>query len=152
MIQVFLGCSYPFLILLLILISSFFCARIIASDESKLLKTDTKLKKLGLGFINPGPKINSHKLNPITHKKTILSDLNIISNEIEMECSHHTLDVLKPSIVNHYACPPTSLELLRRRYGTSDFWGDWSNHETRQFYLQQLPLSLQSKEMRMTYF
>lgn len=46
----------------------------------------------------------------------------------------------------HYTCPPTSLEALRQRYGTSrSLWGEWSNKETRHFYKTQLPLALQSK-------
>eukprot|EP01036_Dinobryon_divergens_P033509 gene33509-43302_t len=44
----------------------------------------------------------------------------------------------------HYTCPPTSLEALRQRYGTSrSLWGEWSNKETRHFYKTQLPLALQ---------
>ena len=51
---------------------------------------------------------------------------------------------LKPKTADHYACPPTSIEQLRRRYGTSkSFWGEWSCSETRRFYRQQLPVSLQ---------
>lgn len=47
-------------------------------------------------------------------------------------------------ISNHYACPPTSVEALRKRYGSSkSVWGEWSNCDTRRFYKQQLPRALQ---------
>jgi len=45
----------------------------------------------------------------------------------------------------HYICPPTSVDILRRRYGTSGYFGDWSMAQTRQFYKSQLPNALQSK-------
>ena len=52
----------------------------------------------------------------------------------------------------HYACPPTTLETLRKRYGTSrSLWGEWSNKETRNFYKTQLPLSLQSQSHLLFY-
>lgn len=45
---------------------------------------------------------------------------------------------------NHYACPPTSVEALRRRYGTrGNMWGEWTCRDTRRFYRQQLPRALQ---------
>jgi hypothetical protein len=51
-----------------------------------------------------------------------------------------------PDMAQHYVCPPTSLEMLRRRYGERrSLWGDWSPAETRQFYKTQLPKALQSK-------
>ena len=47
-------------------------------------------------------------------------------------------------VSKHYACPPTSLESLRKRYGTrQSLWGEWSNAETRAFYRTQLPRALQ---------
>jgi hypothetical protein len=48
------------------------------------------------------------------------------------------------SVSRHYVIPPTSLEELRKRYGTrQSLWGEWTNEETRQFYKQQLPRALQ---------
>ena len=50
------------------------------------------------------------------------------------------------TVVRHYACPPTTLEALRKRYGhRRSVWGEWSNREARQFYRTQLPRALQSK-------
>lgn len=50
----------------------------------------------------------------------------------------------KPEYSKHYACPPTSIESLRKRYGTrQSLWGEWSNAETRAFYRTQLPRALQ---------
>lgn len=50
----------------------------------------------------------------------------------------------KPNAANHYACPPTSVEALRKRYGTrKSIWGEWSCGDTRRFYKQQLPRALQ---------
>eukprot|EP01038_Epipyxis_sp_PR26KG_P009775 gene9775-13150_t len=44
----------------------------------------------------------------------------------------------------HYACPPSSIESLRKRFGTRQtLWGEWSSVETRQFYRSQLPKALQ---------
>jgi hypothetical protein len=50
------------------------------------------------------------------------------------------------SSTSHYYAPVTSLENLRKRYGSrKSVFGDWTNQETRQFYKQQLPRSLQSE-------
>lgn len=57
-----------------------------------------------------------------------------------------TSDFMKPEMSQHYVCPPTSLEVLRKKYGTrKSLWGEWSSAETRQFYKSQLPKALQSK-------
>mmetsp|Transcript_14995 Transcript_14995/g.16233 ORF Transcript_14995/g.16233 Transcript_14995/m.16233 type:complete len:355 (-) Transcript_14995:353-1417(-) len=53
-------------------------------------------------------------------------------------------DSEKPIIINHYTCPPISVEIWRKRYGRrKTFWGEWSSRETRQFYKTQLPKALQ---------
>lgn len=67
------------------------------------------------------------------------------NNNIEDECSFLE-DIIKPSMSKHYACPPTSLAALRKRYGTrKSIWGEWSPSQTRQFYKSQLPKALESK-------
>lgn len=67
------------------------------------------------------------------------------NNNIEDECSFLE-DIIKPSMSKHYACPPTSLAALRKRYGTrKSIWGEWSASQTRQFYKSQLPKALESK-------
>jgi hypothetical protein len=51
---------------------------------------------------------------------------------------------LPPPAARHYACPPTTLESLRKRYGhRRSVWGEWSNREARVFYKTQLPRALQ---------
>ena len=69
------------------------------------------------------------------------------SMDLEEICDRDFLASNVTSMVRyHYTCPPTSLEALRQRYGTSrSLWGEWSNRETRNFYKTQLPLALQSK-------
>jgi hypothetical protein len=50
---------------------------------------------------------------------------------------------IKSPITKHYACPPISVDTLRRRYGSATYLGDWSVSQTRRFYKSQLPKSLQ---------
>jgi len=65
------------------------------------------------------------------------------NNNMEDECSFLE-DIIKPSMSKHYACPPTSLATLRKRYGTrKSIWGEWSASQTRQFYKSQLPKALE---------
>lgn len=142
---IFSGFPLPFVLLSLCLLGSFVCAQIIASDdntpsvlcnlesdvpECAVKKTSQSLR----AFINP--QKTSHIIDAIfsSNKKEINPNNNM--NGISMST------LKEPSISNHYTCPPTSLEALRRRYGTSDFWGDWSPAETRRFYKQMLPKAL----------
>jgi hypothetical protein len=150
MFPILFGFSFPFVMIFLLSILTLICAHIIAHPQSSphdrtMTKPTRSRMSRNTAFVSV---VTSHNQGFV--KKC--DDIEVMTDFTENESSQFFYDVVKPSIVNHYACPPTSLELLRRRYGTSDFWGDWSNHETRQFYLQQLPRSLQSKEMRMTYF
>mmetsp|Transcript_6970 Transcript_6970/g.7216 ORF Transcript_6970/g.7216 Transcript_6970/m.7216 type:complete len:299 (+) Transcript_6970:197-1093(+) len=91
------------------------------------------------GFVTNNPKPRA------TQIKTRLTMTNVINK------NHHivgSIDI-KPNInsftaANHYACPPTSVEALRRRYGTNrNLWGEWTCTDTRRFYKQQLPRALQ---------
>lgn len=50
----------------------------------------------------------------------------------------------RPPVTQQYFFPATSLEDLRKRYGTrKSVWGEWTTAETRQFYRIQLPRALQ---------
>ena len=68
-----------------------------------------------------------------------------ISLSMQVDADHSFGVVkIKPEAANHYACPPTSVEALRKRYGTrKSLWGEWSCKDTRRFYRQQLPRALQ---------
>ena len=69
------------------------------------------------------------------------SDNNEIAN-INREHHHHERS--PEQVSRHYACPPTKLHELRKRYGTNKHeWGDWSRQETRAFYRTNLPRALQ---------
>lgn len=69
-----------------------------------------------------------------------------ISARYSMDLEDSLASNITSMVRYHYTCPPTSLEALRQRYGTSkSLWGEWSNRETRNFYKTQLPLALQSK-------
>lgn len=65
-----------------------------------------------------------------------------LTDQLEVPSSSSSV---KSSVTKHYACPPISVDTLRRRYGSSKGLGDWSVSQTRRFYKSQLPKSLQSK-------
>lgn len=146
------GFPLPFILLGLCLVGSYVCASIIANEENVHEKYSlnspvvskpnsmqanikiSKVQNLIPAFIHSSTKNTMHSLNPF--QKSQRNNKNI-SNQ---------MTILKepPKISNHYACPPTSLEALRRRYGTNkEFWGDWSAEQTRSFYKQMLPKALQ---------
>jgi hypothetical protein len=65
-------------------------------------------------------------------------------NNQQKQGQDESLSVSRSS--SHYYAPVTSLENLRKRYGSrKSVFGDWTNQETRHFYKQQLPRSLQSE-------
>eukprot|EP01041_Mallomonas_annulata_P005657 gene5657-11414_t len=77
-------------------------------------------------------RIQTFMTSTIGQTKPILSNMRIPK------------DHLSSPAKNHYACPPTSVEALRRRYGTRQgLWGEWTCTDTRRFYRQQLPRALQ---------
>ena len=145
------GFPLPFILLGLCLLGSYVCASIIANDEnihekysvntvaSEFSSVQNDMKTIKLQNIIPA-FIHSSSKNP-------LQNINPFQKSRYNNKNTYTqMSILKepPKISNHYACPPTSLEALRRRYGTNkEFWGDWSAEQTRTFYKQMLPKALQ---------
>mmetsp|Transcript_14538 Transcript_14538/g.24161 ORF Transcript_14538/g.24161 Transcript_14538/m.24161 type:complete len:467 (-) Transcript_14538:257-1657(-) len=90
-------------------------------------------------YQNRGEKLNSHKRNENRY-----DDRSDNSRKKKKKNGFDEKNELKPEICRHYTCPPTSLETLRKRYGTRrSMWGEWTPAETRQFYKTQLPKALQ---------
>lgn len=137
-----IGCSYPFILLfLLAIIFSFLTDFINAEDlPSVSRKCGTKLSSK---IIPVFPKIaitmdSSNNLQILSH------DTSNIAKDIRATKPFDKNLDKKPKASKHYSCPPTSIDILRRRYGTNkSLWGEWSNSETRQFYKSQLPKPLQ---------
>ena len=91
--------------------------------------------------------------NPITSTTSTESvdGINISSSSSSISNTHqitnanpHHNELFPEQISRHYACPPTKLHELRKRYGTNkNEWGDWSRQTTRAFYRTNLPRALQ---------
>ena len=98
-------------------------------------------------------------IHSLTNCEVLLGMNNSVNSAVNNSNSMEVSDYLK----NHYVIPPTTLESLRKRYGTNSYslthsltywltqslkgtrksvWGEWSNAETRNFYKQQLPHAL----------
>lgn len=122
--------SLPFLLVLFFAILALGVARVISGNEP----STPSLRSVRM-------RAFSHPVREFIKSRTyaVPSDVSYpltddFSGEVEMST---------PRLARHYACPPTSVEELRRRYGTSkSILGDWSCKETRRFYRQQLPVSL----------
>lgn len=142
------GIPLPFLIFAAFALGSFVCASIITADdspikinkniESKIHHTRKEVSKSIPAFINCKNKL-SLELDKLFGRNEKYNHNN------SMIRSTSTLDFeSRQAVGQHYTTPPTSLQELRRRFGTSTtIWGDWSPQETRLFYKQQLPRALQ---------
>lgn len=157
-----LGCSAPFAILIAVALSCLFLSTIIGAEDVPTSCQNGRARRIrSTSFHSTENTAFVHHNKPI---KTQLSfyplmvgkDIPIISLEIQKELNqfpgilgsdpnpNSNSNPNKPGISKHYACPPTSLESLRKRYGTrQSLWGEWSNSETRSFYRTQLPRALQ---------
>jgi hypothetical protein len=127
MILFFSGVSAPFFLLIFIAFGAYFTSSIIESEASEI---STK-------------PIRSYS-RTATHENIIsVESVSSNSNSVSRKFRRGVLNE-KPSLINHYACPPTTIEALRKRYGTRrSIWGEWSCSDTRRFYRQQLPFCLQ---------
>ena len=77
----------------------------------------------------------------ITSRSSSSSEVNMATNHLD---KYHHHDTSSSQVSRHYACPPTQLHELRKRYGTNkNEWGDWSRQTTRAFYRTNLPRALQ---------
>lgn len=142
MLSLILGCSLPFAILLLIALASMVCADIVAADDVENSFAEHQgMENFPPSFEQPSQSFAT-SVNNRVHFSPPQRDVEHPLNKNIFTAA--TVD--KKEIINHYVFPITSIAALRKRYGTSqNFWGDWSNRETRQFYRQQLPRALQSK-------
>jgi hypothetical protein len=128
--SIIVGAPLPFVTFLIFALASFLCARVIASD-------DQNLNYCGIS-------------EPVDNFQEVLNFDQIISRNSD-SVDAHILSDKSPTgagcrgnlFSDHYTCPPTSLEALKRRFGTPSFWGDWTPYQTRLFYKQQLPRALQ---------
>ena len=80
----------------------------------------------------------------ITTTSSSSSSDSISNNHHITKVNPHHNELFPEQISRHYACPPTKLHELRKRYGTNkNEWGDWSRQTTRAFYRTNLPRALQ---------
>ena len=146
------GCSIPFAILVLVAIASMFLSVVIAAEDMPSSSQKAHISS------SPISRCTSKHAAFVHHNAVVRTQLAYLplrmsddssriiarldrQNEILSEPVNH---LNKVEVSKHYACPPTSLESLRKRYGTrQSLWGEWSNAETRAFYRTQLPRALQ---------
>ena len=146
------GCSVPFAMLMVVAIASLFLSIVIDAEDMPISP-----QKISLA----GTSMSRHSSRQVAfvHHKAIrgtspaylplrMSDDSRITSRLghldEILSAEPVNHLNKLVVSKHYACPPTSLESLRKRYGTrQSLWGEWSNAETRAFYRTQLPRALQ---------
>lgn len=147
------GCSMPFAILMLVAIASLFLSIVIGAEDMPSSPQSVHLSSASMSrhaskrtaFVHHRPAVKSQLayLTPL-HMSDDSSRVTARlerQDEILSEPVNHFNKVI---VSKHYACPPTSIESLRKRYGTrQSLWGEWSNAETRTFYRTQLPRALQ---------
>ena len=147
------GCSVPFAMLMVVAIASLFLSIVIDAEDMPI--SPQKINLAGTSM----SRHSSRQVAFVHHKairgtspaylplrmsddsSRITSRLGHLEEILSAEPVNH---LNKLVVSKHYACPPTSLESLRKRYGTrQSLWGEWSNAETRAFYRTQLPRALQ---------
>ena len=167
-----LGCSMPVAILIMVAVASLFLSMVISAEDIPPPQIRTNSIRRNIPRNDPSNHNSAHrtkqafvhhtvKTQPAYIKTLRMSDeLSPIVARFEREnrrdrekhYNHQQEEALSPPVNHlnkpvaskHYACPPTSLESLRKRYGTrQSLWGEWSNAETRAFYRTQLPRALQ---------
>ena len=142
----------PFAMLMVVAIASLFLSIVIDAEDMPISP-----QKISLA----GTSMSRHSSRQVAfvHHKAIrgtspaylplrMSDDSRITSRLghldEILSAEPVNHLNKLVVSKHYACPPTSLESLRKRYGTrQSLWGEWSNAETRAFYRTQLPRALQ---------
>jgi hypothetical protein len=158
MLTALLGCNLPFAILCAVAFGSIICSYIIGADAESVQSARFVPKQSG--FMRPQPLIQGVSVHtghvfppptPLSPNSPTFDNNEAINNEfvpfrpVSSEDSFNS-EVFSPPISRHYTCPPTTLETLRKRFGTRQtVWGEWSPAQTRQFYKSQLPRALQSK-------
>lgn len=142
----------PFAMLMVVAIASLFLSIVIDAEDMPI--SPQKINLAGTSLSR-----HSSRQAAFVHNKAIrgtspaylplrMSDDSRISSRLghldEILSAEPVNHLNKLVVSKHYACPPTSLESLRKRYGTrQSLWGEWSNAETRAFYRTQLPRALQ---------
>jgi hypothetical protein len=146
------GCSVPFAVLMFVAVASLFLSIVISAEDMPSSPQKVHLSSATMcrhaskqsAFVHHNTAIRTQPmyipLRMSDESSRIVARLER-QDEILSEPVNHLNKVI---ISKHYACPPTSLESLRKRYGTrQSLWGEWSNAETRAFYRTQLPRALQ---------
>ena len=143
------GCSLPFAILTIVAVASLFLSIVISAEDMPISSVPrpsvTSRMTKSTAFVHHNPRIKTQRayLKPLRMSDDLSPLVARFDRQDEMlsEAVNH---LNKPTVSKHYACPPTSLDTLRKRYGTrQSLWGEWSNAETRTFYRTQLPRALQ---------
>ena len=166
------GCGSPFFLLFSVAISSLLCSFIINSNGVVDADTSIHSQKITTTRVKPfyinTPKLITRFINNNNNQQSYYPGIcqsdddsefcnlfndgnddydssNKDHSNNEDECSFLE-NIIKPSMSKHYACPPSSLAALRKRYGTrKSIWGEWTPAQTRQFYKSQLPKAFESK-------
>lgn len=143
------GCSLPFAILTIVAVASLFLSIVISAEDMPISSVPrpsvTSRMTKSTAFVHHNSRIKTQRayLKPLRMSDDLSPLVARFDRQDEMlsEAVNH---LNKPTVSKHYACPPTSLDTLRKRYGTrQSLWGEWSNAETRTFYRTQLPRALQ---------
>lgn len=153
-----LGFPLPFILLVIFAFGSLVCSHIISADEQQQntlqgtiavvknrMSTSQQEPEYQQSILTKSKSFMAFITNSHCNKNNIMEFLiskqyRYKSNKIKSQATRYPTE---KTIPNHYTLPSTSLEDLRRRFGTATFWGDLNAHETRLFYKQQLPKALQ---------
>lgn len=125
------GHLWPLIVLIFVVIGSSFCSAFIGEAA----------RNQGV-YLKSTPRMRPSK----PHAIISLSKPRFLDVQLYSSIGHqqHDNDRCEVQGNPNVAYPPTSLEDLRRKYGTRrSLWGDWDSAATRKFYIEQLPKSLQ---------
>ena len=141
MLNILASISQPLPLLIFLFVCSFFCAQILAAEDPLLTQSSRgEDQSVSLpNFNNESPTLIS------TSESTLKDEVDTIDENLPPYLiNHNSIKTNTKYSPNHYTYPPISISSLRRRFGaTTSIWGDWTPHETRLFYKQQLPRALQ---------
>lgn len=147
------GCSMPFAILMVVAIASLFLSVVISAEDMPTSSQSVRRSSPSISrhltkntaFVHHNTAIKTQRsyLKPLRMGDDLLPIVTRVDRQSET-LSEPINHLNKPTVSKHYACPPTSIDTLRKRYGKrQSLWGEWSNAETRAFYRTQLPRALQ---------
>lgn len=151
MLSALCGCSLPFGILCAVAFGSVLCSFIIGADADHIsnVRLGARAPVLNRAF----PRVHGIPM-ALRASTTLSSGLQERATRPEASfcgdyllcpdtgCGFDSSD--RDSSSRLFTHPPVTVETLRKQFGTRrSVWGDWSAHETREFYKSQLPTALQ---------